>query len=894
MIPAADPSSLGLGVLAERGEYTALAALVEHAEMEDALGWLAAIAQDPEALRWLMALLASKFPPEGYPQQEQGQLDLYVQQLDDQLPEDLRVPEDLREEIKEFVLTPPTPPQQPWPRGEAQARVLRNLREDDPFALDLAESVLAVEGRDEEVGEAAFALLGLSRDFGRRSVVFDRTDDLSVEDRLTTLTALSAPLYEAEEDRLVELLDEALPSLAAAGVATEARSLAGMLSAERLEEILRRHAESSGSQQLLDGDSFVADLWPVKLKHLLSADMPPTLAEELVDQAAFQMTLDPLLEFGRWAYGNLDPDLLSAVLRKVAGEARSPYDPDKRAKCIRALAEFNVRTEDSDVARILADSVSPGELLALPQSLLPSAVKARRFGRTCASILAQEDADLTKDVVGWLEQLTEDTRRRALLEGIGDQAQELELDLDLDPLGPCVLGYPLATRSLCGMDGGDAALAAAQESEDPEGRVLGVVEASIHELEDGALETVAERCTWTSLTEEQYRRLIAAYSERREVLLDEAARALASLELPEAEAIPPHLFQALLGAALTHPAEELMQRLEQEPTHYLEQMLTLRGRALPEKALEIAGSLAPDDDLVKLLVSRRGTMQGLAKPFGRVLGAYARELVATASDTSLKDAPRVQALELAAQAEPSAAREAAFDLCTANSAPIRRAAADVLATTTSAPDDEPRLRELLEEETDNLTHSRLEAAIRNVRSGGVEEAIRNLWQLVDMVPDGTCTAEVLLPGDWRREEFVEWVDTARASFGGEPKGYINSLIILSDLILEVALVARYDATKDSSQSLKQHEVELVRNDDPAKPQPGDLVHRQELLQKGFPWFHHVAALRTRRSAHPKRRGTESSRAITEADVPIAEGLYRDILSGWCASMLETRRLGQQP
>lgn len=893
MSPGADPSALRLMALAERGEYMALAALVEHADMEDALGWLATRARDPEALRWVVALLASKLPPEGYPPHEQGQQDLYVQQLHDELPEDLRVPEDLRERVAEFVLTPPSPPQQPWPRGEAQARVLRNLRADDPFALDLAESVLAIEERDNNVGGAAFALLGRSRDTGRRSVIFERTDDLSVQERLPLLTELSAPLHEAEEDRLVKLLDEALPSLVVTPVATEARSLAGMLSADRLERVLRRHAESNVSLQLLSGDSFVAHLWPDKLKHLLSADLPPTLTEQLVEQAAFQMRLDPLLELGRWAYGNVDAELLTAVLKKVASEARSPYDPDKRAKCIRALAEFNVRTDDSEVAETLADSVSPGELTALPRSFLASAAKARRFGRTCASVLERGDEDLSQDVVGWLERLPEDARRQPLLGGIHDQARDLELELDLGPLGPCVLGYRRATNTLCGMDGGDSALRAAQESDDPEGQVLRVVEAAIDKLDEEALETVAERCTWTSLAEEQYRRLIAAYSRRPEVLLDETARALDSLDLPEAQAIPPRLLQELLGAALKRPVEELTGRLDQQPTHYLRQMLGLRNRPLHRKALEFAGNLHPDEELVELLVSRRETMQGLVEPFGAVLGEFARQLVAKASDTSLKVAPRVQALELAARAEPAAAREAAFDLCKANAEPIRQAAAEVLATTTSAPEDEPRLRELLEEETDNLAHSHLEAAIRNVSSGGVEEAIRNLWQLVGMAPDGTCTAEVLLPGGWRREEFVESVDMARQRSGGEPRGYIDSLVSLTELIVEVALVARYDATEDSSQSLKPHEVKLVRNDDPAKPDPGDLVNRQELLQKAFGWFHHVASLRTLRSVHPKRRGPVSSRTVTQSDVPVARGLYREILSGWRASMLETRKLAQR-
>jgi hypothetical protein len=133
--------------------------------------------------------------------------------------------------VEEFILTIPTPAQQPWPRAETQARVLRNLDVEDTFALDLAESVLALEERDEDVEEAAFALLGRSRDPERRSVIFEHTDDLPAEERISPLTKLSPPLYDAEEDRLVELLDEALPTLAAVGVDQEDRNLAGKLSA---------------------------------------------------------------------------------------------------------------------------------------------------------------------------------------------------------------------------------------------------------------------------------------------------------------------------------------------------------------------------------------------------------------------------------------------------------------------------------------------------------------------------------------------------------------------------------------------------------------------------------------------------------------------------------------
>jgi hypothetical protein len=94
---AADSSTLSFQALAGQGEYKALAALVYHADMEGALGALAASARDPEALRWVVALLARKLSPEGYQPHEQATLEAYVQQLDDNLPGDLRVPEFLRE-----------------------------------------------------------------------------------------------------------------------------------------------------------------------------------------------------------------------------------------------------------------------------------------------------------------------------------------------------------------------------------------------------------------------------------------------------------------------------------------------------------------------------------------------------------------------------------------------------------------------------------------------------------------------------------------------------------------------------------------------------------------------------------------------------------------------------
>ena len=124
----------------------------------------------------------------------------------------------------------------------------------------------------------------------------------------------------------------------------------------------------------------------------------------------------------------------------------------------------------------------------------------------------------------------------------------------------------------------------------------------------------------------------------------------------------------------------------------------------------------------------------------------------------------------------------------------------MLATAKSAPEGESRLRDLLEDESDNLACSSLQAAIRNVSSGDVEEAIRNLWQLVGSTPDGTCTAEVLLPSGWRHETFRRCVDRARARSGGEPTGYIDSLITISGWrtsMLEARCLAQQSSRPDA-------------------------------------------------------------------------------------------------
>lgn len=896
--------------LAERGEYTALAALAHHTNQGAALAHLVANARDPEALGWVVALISQKLPPQRPAQDQRNNQAATVQQLTDNLPEGLCIPADLRESLEEFVLTvaPLAPqnqrsgqPQQSWPRGEAQALILGQLDAGDEAALELAEAVLDEGESEANVEESALALLGRSQDLERRSVIFKHTDDLSPGERLSPLTLLKQPLHEPEEETLVELLDEALPIRNTGGgnnqaledLRSHARTLAGKLSAEKLEELLRCQAESNGSQQLLSGYSFVSRLWPDKLKHLLSAGLPDAATVQLVAQAAAQMQLDPLLELGRWSYGKLDDETLVPVLQKVSDYTERQRTSEEHSKCVRALLEFALSTDDAEVAQTCANHLSEGDLRKFPRSHVPSGVRAGRLGRVCASALAREDEELSQDVAFWIRRFKEDRLRQALLEGIGHQEDELGMEVNLGFLGSRVLGYSQAARTLCSMDGGGTALLAAEKSSDPKEWVLWVAEVAVEELDEEALDTVGKGCSWLSLTEEQYGRLIAAYSRRPEVLLDESARALDSLGRPEAEMIPPRLLRELLEAALEHPAADLASRLEYGSSHYLGQMLDQRGRALHETALKFAEGLPPDADLVELLVSKRDTTQGLGESFKRVLEAYAQQLVAQASNTTLEADPRIQALTLASRAEPTLAREAAFGLCEAGDVEIRRAASDVLATTKSAEGDEEHLQTLLGEETDGITYSKLEAAIRNVKSGDIQEAIRHLWNLVDREPDGTCTAEVLLPGGWRRDSFIECVDIARARSGGEPSGYIGSLITLTELIVEVALVARYDATGDPNQSLRDNEVGLIRRNDPTKPDAGALIVRQQLVQGEFGWFQEVGSLRHMRSVHPEPANSTTPLTITPADVAVADGLFTAILSGWHASMLETRRLASE-
>ncbi len=84
--------------LASAGEWTALALLPSVANRPDAVGALAAAADKEPAFRWMWAIVNSG----GQPQ--------YWQQVSAKLASGIKVPENLRDDVRRFILNPP--PQQ--------------------------------------------------------------------------------------------------------------------------------------------------------------------------------------------------------------------------------------------------------------------------------------------------------------------------------------------------------------------------------------------------------------------------------------------------------------------------------------------------------------------------------------------------------------------------------------------------------------------------------------------------------------------------------------------------------------------------------------------------------------------------------------------------------------
>lgn len=887
--------------LASAGEWTALAVLASLGNRPDAMGALAAAADKEPAFRWMWAFVNSGV---GQPQ--------YWQQVSANLASGIKVPENLKNAVRQFVLTP-APQQSPTHqsyqqyaggpnlRQQAQVRLLSSLDTRTDFARELAQTIIeAEEGRYwPELRHAAFDVVGARRQKADRLYVLERAEDLPPRERLRPLLGLSAPYSKVEQDVILAALKESLPvgsqfPVGAPGPNeywTWARELSVRLSPDRLEDLLRESwAQSVTDRGNLFGGDFIARLGLEKLEKLLASDLDEAIRRDLISVASTTLPLEGQADLGRWTHENLDPDWSQPLRDQLSTYARVPHYGSRSPQgegALEALRDFALACDDAKTAADFVACLAPGEAVELLRTAMASNPLPRRVGRIAAELLRRDPAAFEQEVAAIISLYPEDKGRATFLTGFVEDQPETEEPLDLGFLGPQVLAQPASIAVLAEAGYGRSVVSAALQSDDRARSCLLVVEAAIEHLDEAVLEDVMEECGWFSLDPTLYRRYVAALRRRPYALFRETGAALKSLSGPEASVISNDKLEVLLRAALETDADGLTKWVGDRRHQYLEALFATTSKTVHGLARDWAARMPPDEALVDLIVRTDDSTVGSEEEFAIVRRALADVLVAKALDPTTDYGARGDSLELAQRADPSAAREAAIAQRATWPVTFRRRAARVLATTDPRPGDEEALNRLLEGEGDAQARQDLLNAKRNLTSGSVEQAVRNLRDLAALDPQGGPGANVLLPYHEWHDAFVANTDKARARVGGEPSGYIDALITLAELMVEQAVIARFDADP-SHAPVKVKEGEALRHNHPTKPKVGALLERQQ-LQRVFPWFPEVMVLRKLRGVHATPSGTTKPLSLTQKHVIEAEGLFSRIIEGWQRSMLESYR-----
>ena len=758
--------------LAAAEEWAVLAALAAFANRPEALGALAAASDQEAAFRWTWVVASSSGSPQHW------------QQVSQNLAEGLRVPEGLRDAVRDFVLQPVPQVQGGYqanqqqllarqaPRMQAQVVLLSRLAPAEASSMELGRAVLEAEPERywRALREAAFDSMGASGKTSREFVL-ERARELPSRERLRPLLSLSGRLSKAEQEEVYTALEGALPingTLQPGGPnLDEYRKWAGALAAKLSEgRLLRLLGESwaqseAGRAELFGGD-FAALLSDQKVRKLLSSDLNEGTRRHLLRVFAEQLPLPKQADLGRWTHENLDPEWSQPLRNRLSRDARPPSRGTRSQQqegALEALRDFALACDDLQTAADYAACLDPGEAPDLARRALVTSLPPERLGRVAGEILQRvEPTDrypaspegFRADVGAMFDLFETDTDRAAFLEGMvhleGATGPD-ESALDLSFLGAQVLGCQQAMRVFAKAGYSYDLVPAAYEAQDSQEAFLEIAEAAVEHLGEDTLDTVILVCEWSKVDEARYGRLVAALRRRPDALLGEAASVLESLSGPDADAAPAGHVGIVLQAALDTAGGELTEAVPAYGDR-LRDLLDQRDSGLRRLALRWALSLEPEEDILALLVAKQGSTHGLDEEFAKVLRSYARHLAGMSRDSALDSGERTRALKLAQVADQEEAREAAFEVAAiARGSELRLAAASVLSDTEAHPEDAEKLERLLSDEGDGAARRLLNAALRNISSGTVAGAIENLRSLVVLPSHPDRDPRVLLPDE---------------------------------------------------------------------------------------------------------------------------------------------------
>lgn len=864
-----DVAALSIPLLAARRQYAALAALAvlvpagQHPQVE-VLNTLAGAAGQPEAFAWWLRCV-----------QRLGQVGSA-----DHLANPIAVPADLEAEIENSTLSGPTtgPGRQTTPDDVLRVEVFQRLPVDGALARRIA--VAAVTGAAVPPGmmPAVFRVLGGSTDSQERRYVIEASP-ASGALALERIQALSSP-WSDEEATAIDTFVEAELAGSPPGLRRldDLARLAGRLPADHLARVL---ISQPRQVSYLTGDGLIAALGGARLQSLVEAVEDSSDADESTRQAVRSQLVasaDRLANekhaFALWAaarYGNAS----LGGYHDLGVRLLPVWDPPRAASERRQLLEL-VMVDPVDVAEVPLSAVV--QLDDVDAELLAGRTPASRRG--LGRVLGRAAQRVGQEqVASHLRGLVADAPDA----GVDVLAGALEVMATSPELVSLAAHTAKGVAALVAAGVGELAVGALRDRPATSGEVVDALEA-VAALESTGRSLLTDELFDGLLAVIQPVQLMSAQSERvvaagvpREPLRGFTIRLLLTLTGPESAQVSP----PALGVFVRFAAEHGMQ-----PEEVIAGDLLVAVRAathLPGQDVQgaVASWLAEaplDAGVLEVVIDAAEGHVSDLNPFVAARVRLAERFAARAEDPDRATPDRVEDLLAASRADGPAARAHAFALASSSKVELRRAAAEVLATTGGAVDEIERLQGLEVDEQDRAAAEKLRAAVRRIHSGDAGEALHNLLRLLGLPDVNDVHLRTYLPHQEWDNTFIDCVDQLRAGTAS-PREAAAGGIRLGEHLVSMAVADRLAVDGNARQ--KKESADLLTGA-PSKPDVGALINRQDLLAK-LPWMHAYAALRDYRSAHPAPSGsTEPAPPPPSVDVALA--MTSTVVEGWMATM----------
>jgi len=541
------------------------------------------------------------------------------------------------------------------------------------------------------------------------------------------------------------------------------------------------------------------------------------------------------------------------------------------------VAEAIVFASDNrDWASKLADSLAESQLGEVVER--GATVAPRQAGRLASAFTAENESDRLRALFAAMN----DRRLPKFLEGLlvsgfreswEDPAASVAIQAGLrtEAATRVVAQSPLRGRLLKG-----------QEVQEPDValRVLSSCSDLWSDEEVGILMSIIG---WSV---DDYGQALSLVEHRLDPFADHADSALASMDLPQAQAVPDDKLRMLVETLLRGGVVEHIDDPEED---HLERLLRHRNQSIKKMACQWVRHRPVSAQAVEMVRAAAESSAVLKDEFQAARTDQAERLVAAANDDDRTWEERIDALVLAARASPGVASSAAIALLESPRREMRLRAARLLADAHPPSDEDiTRVRTAIERETERDVRQVLESALRRVNSGDEGEALRNLFILVGLDPAEAPSIDVMLPAKEQRGQFVAAVDKCRSDQLGTPHSYVTSLAVLADQLAEFAALARSEVEDGI---LKELEAKGIRNNTGEKPDAGELIRRQKLIQE-FGWFQAVGTLREKRYAHSAPRGSSTPHEYDSTDIEVGTGLLRAVVRGWKESMVASATMAE--